>query len=60
MNSGAFFAEDDDVDEESFLLLNGKKIYDIIFRKAVLLHETKLCFYMKRTKNVIFPLENRQ
>ena len=40
MNSGAFFAEDDDVDEESFLLLNGKKIYDIIFRKAVLLHET--------------------
>ncbi len=41
MNFGAIISENDDKEEQSFLHMNGKKIYDIIYRNAIILHETK-------------------
>ena len=48
LNSGAFFNKEDDMDEEWFFLLKGKQLYDIIYKKAVFLHET----HQKCDKNI--------
>lgn len=41
MNSGTFFNKNDDMNEEWFVLRNGKKLYDLIYNTAVFLHETQ-------------------
>ena len=53
MNFGTYFSQDDDMEEEWYHRQNAKKVYDIIYRKAVLLHETNAKYDKNYRKSIV-------